>query len=339
MDRDRFGLRRLYYRPGGRAAASLRSLVSSGDALDPEGVRFALGAIPWTARTWIAGVLRAPPGHRLIGDPLRPEPIARAAVADPRPLGDRLLAALERIVTGGKRAALSLSGGLDSALLLALLAGSFRARMPAVYVFAPRLPGGESYDESEAAVALARSLDLQPIVVHATDRDFAGALPACVAAAETPLYNLHPVAKHLLFTRMAADGVEIAITGDGADQAFSGAPSETYLPIAGAIADAAGVALACPFLDDAVVALAGPADPHKRALRNLARTLLPDAIALAPKAPRLAPPIDLGRHADPAREARLAEVVRLDPGIDGDRRRTGLVTLRLACDALGVREV
>ncbi len=145
-----------------------------------------------------------------------------------------MLAALDSVVGRGQRVALALSGGLDSALLLALLATSFRGSMPAVYVLAPRLPGGADYDESAAAVGLARSLELKATVIEAAEQDFLLGLPACAALAETPLYNAHPVAKHLLFEQLAADEIDVVITGDGADQVFAGAPSEIYLPIVGA---------------------------------------------------------------------------------------------------------
>ena len=339
--RDLHGLSRLYYRPDGEAARGLRALAQAGDpGLDRDGVGFAFGEITETDRTWIQGIHRVPRGHRLSGAPgaWQIERTAPPVDTTSFSLERRLLAALDSVVGRGKRVALALSGGLDSALLLALLASSFRAAMPAIYVRAPRLPADDTYDESAAASALARSLDLKAIVIEATEQDFLLGLPACVAQAETPLFNVHPVAKHLLFEQLAGDEIDVVITGDGADQAFAGAPSEIYLPIVGALAEASGVALCCPFLDDAVLALAGRSapDPHKTALRDAARGKLPDALVDAPKVARLAPAIDLSGFEDLPRFERLAR--RLDRPLRlGDARaRTAWTTLSLACEALGL---
>jgi asparagine synthetase B (glutamine-hydrolysing) len=341
IDRDLHGLRRLYYRPEGAAGTRLRELASAGEpGLDPVGVAFAFGEIDDASRTWIQWIRRVPRGHRLSGAP-------GAWQIDPAPpppesgfggLERRLLAALDGVVGRGKRVALALSGGLDSALLLALLASSFRASMPAIYVLAPRLGGDPAYDESAAAAALARSFDLKAIVIEAAEQDFVLGLPACVAQAETPLFNAHPVAKHLLFEQLAGDEIDVVVTGDGADQAFAGAPSEIYLPIVGALAEASGVALCCPFLDDGVLALAARSapDPRKTALREIARGKLPDALVDAPKQARLAPAIDLARYHDLPRFERLAARLDRPLRLESGRDRTAWTTLSLACEAMGL---
>ena len=340
MNRDPYGLRRLYYRPEGAASRRLRELARAGDALDPVGVGFAFGEVVETDRTWIEGIRRVPRGHRLSGAPgaWQIEPTPPPAESGAFGLERRLLAALDSVVGRGKRVALALSGGLDSALLLALLADSFRASVPAIYVLAPRLAGGSAYDESAAAARLARSFDLKAIVIEAAEQDFVLGLPACVAQAETPLFNAHPVAKHLLFEQLAGDEIDVVITGDGADQVFAGAPSEIYLPIVGALAEAANVALCCPFLDEAVLAFAARSapDPRKAAVREAARGKLPDALVDAPKEARLAPAIDLSRFEDLPRFERLAALLDRPLRLDDARDRTAWTTLSLACEAMGL---
>jgi asparagine synthetase B (glutamine-hydrolysing) len=343
MDRDLHGLRRLYYRPEGAAATRLQALARTGDLaldLDPAGVAFAFGEIDETDCTWIQGIRRVPRGHRLSGGPgaWQIEPAPPPPEGGYGDLERRLLAALDGVVGRGKRVALALSGGLDSALLLALLASSFRSAMPAIYVLAPRLPGDPAYDESAAAAALARSFDLKATVIEAAEEDFVLGLPTCVAQAETPIFNAHPVAKHLLFEQLAGDEIDVVITGDGADQAFAGAPSEIYLPIVGALAEASGVALCCPFLDDGVLALAArnAPDPRKTALREAARGRLPDALVDAPKIARLAPAIDLSRYEDLPRFERLAARLDRPLRLESGRDRTAWTTLSLACEALGL---
>jgi asparagine synthase (glutamine-hydrolysing) len=341
MDRDPYGLRRLYYRPEGGAGRGLRELVRSGaTGLDPIGVSFAFGEIAETEHTWLEGIKRVPRGHRLSGAPggWQIEAAPPLEERSARGLERGLLAALDSVVGRGKRVALALSGGLDSALLLALLASSFRSAMPAVYVLAPRLPSGSAYDESAAAVELARSLEVKATVIEASEQDFLLGLPACVAQAETPLFSAHPVAKHLLFEQLASDEIDVVITGDGADQVFAGAPSEIYLPIVGALAEASGTTLHCPFLDDAVIALAARSspDPHKTALREVGRGKLPDALLDAPKVARLAPAIDLSPFEDLPRFERLAALLSRPLQLDTPRDRAAWTTLSLACDAMGV---
>ncbi|MEP7123249.1 MAG: asparagine synthase-related protein [Byssovorax sp.] len=345
IDRDLHGLRRVYYRPDGAVSTRLRDLVRAGEpglglGFDPLGVGFAFGEVDATDHTWIQGIRRVPRGHRLSGAPgaWQIEPSPPPPESGFGSLERRLLAALDTVVGRGERVALALSGGLDSALLLALLAGSFRSAMPAIYVLAPRLAGDPAYDESDAAARLARSFDLKAIVIEAAEPDFLLGLPACVAQAETPLFNAHPVAKHLLFEQLRGDAIDVVITGDGADQAFAGAPSEIYLPIVGALAEASGVALCCPFLDDGVLALAARSapDPRKTALRDAARGKLPDALVDAPKVARLAPAIDLSRFLDLPRFERLAALVDRPLRLDSARERTQWTTLSLACEAMGL---
>ncbi|HEX2570368.1 MAG TPA: asparagine synthase-related protein [Polyangia bacterium] len=352
MERDPLGLRRLYYRQDGSAACTLRALVASGPIhLDPLGVAFAFGETPPTEpptdHTWVRGVRRVPAGHRLLGTPghwrTEPCPSPPASLASKSDdLAAALLDTLAEVVTSERRVALALSGGLDSALLLALLHEHLRDRLPAIYVLAPRLSGGAAYDESAAALALAHTFGLRPEVVTVHEDDLLAALPACVRAAETPLYNAHPVARFCLLDRLAHDGIEVVLTGDGADQAFAGAPAEIYLPIVGALADAHGLTLACPFLAPRVLALAAeqPPDPTKQKVRAAARGRLPDALVDAPKTPRLAPPLDLGRYWDAPSLEHLARALDRPQdtvaAITTDRQRMAWVTLALLCTSLGL---
>ena len=292
----------------GARGPSLRALV--GDApvrLDPEGVRAAFGETEPTDATCVAGARRLGGAH---------VPGRKAA---PRPLRGLLEEACARIPAG--RVALGLSGGVDSAVLAALLRG--RA---AVYTLAAALPG---YGEEAEALAVARSLGLGVTRVPAGEADFVGALPDVIRAAETPLYNLHPVGRHLLARAARADGAEILVTGDGADEVFRDTSGADLLPIVGALGRAAGLATIAPFLDPGVAPFVA-VDPDKGALRVLALELgVPREIALRPKRPRFAPPLCLARHADPARIAALGLCLGRAPSADTDRARVAWTTLAL----------
>lgn len=298
----------------GRTGPSLRDLV--GDAhvqLDRHGVRAAFGELTsddptsTTCPTCIIGARREWPQftHR---EPTRPlNQLLTEACADLPP------------------AALALSGGVDSAVLAALLRGRVVA-----YTLAPSLPGYQEIDEAQA-IADALGIPLRRIVVR--EDDYVSSLPAAIAACETPLYNLHPVSRHLLARAVRADGHDILISGDGADEIFRGDTGADYLPIVGALTRAAGLTALAPFLTPQVAA-AVIRDPNKHALRSLACELgIPESIAWHPKTPRLAPRMNLARHQDSTHIAALAHHLGYHPdhppSLTHDRDDVAWTTLSL----------
>lgn len=290
----------------GVAGPSLRALVGAARVrLDPEGVRAAFGEIEPTGATCIAGARWAWP--------------ALSRPARVRPLPELLARACADIPAG--RAALALSGGVDSAVLAALL----RDRVVA-YTLAPELPG---YSEVDGAQRIADALGMPLRRVPARAADYVDSLPAVIRACECPLYNLHPVSRHLLARAARADGFDLLITGDGADEVFRGGSGGDYLPIVGALTRGAGLVAVAPFLDPVVVAGAA-AEHDKRALRGLACALgVPEAIAWSPKSPRFAPPIDLAPLRDDAHIAALGRCLGRRPGQASDRERVAWTTLSL----------
>lgn len=289
----------------GQTGPSLRALVGSTRVeLDPAGVRAAFGEAEPGDATCILGAAR--PWPRL---PRR---------APPRPLPPLLRAACANIPPGP--AALALSGGVDSAVLAALLRGHVRA-----YTLVPDLPG---YSEAHEAQAIADALAIPLRRVHVGEHDFLAALPAAIAACECPLYNLHPVSRLLLARAARADGCAVLVSGDGADEVFRGTSGADYLPIVGALTRAAGLTAFAPFLDPVLAAAAQ--DPGKQALRELACELgVPEAIAWRPKAPRYAPAMDLSRHHDADHIAALARSLGRAPASSSDRERMAWTTLSL----------
>lgn len=247
-----------------------------------------------------------------------------------------LKASLQTALQTGKNVALALSGGLDSALLLALLHDMGARHIP-VYILATGLP---DYCERDAALAVARRLHAEAVVIDATADDFVAALPAVIRHIEEPLYNLHPVAKLLLARAMRRDGIDIAISGDGADQVLTRDVSADYLPLCHALFDAAGVTLHAPFLDAAVVRhlVSIAPDAHKQCLRDLAALFdLPSRLVSGPKRSRLAPAMDLSAWLDRPRIVALAHALdRPAPDLSADAQRVLWTTLLLTLDHLGV---
>jgi asparagine synthetase B (glutamine-hydrolysing) len=274
--RDHHGLRRWFYHEHSDAhAATLRQLFANPCVpcrLHFEGVQAHLGLRPLDAETTcFAEVKAVRPGHQLFrdGDRWAQEPAPLPAAK-----GELLsvLASVLEHALAVERTALALSGGLDSALLLGVVRRVLGKTVPVVSL-CPLIPG---YSERDRVLATARALDIAPQLLQVTESVLVEALPECVRLAEVPLYNLHPVSKLLLAQRLKELGFRQVITGDGADQAFAGAPGCDYLPIVGALFAGAGVGLCCPFLDERVLALAARgADPHKTMLRQAGRSVLP----------------------------------------------------------------
>jgi len=335
--RDPFGFTRLFYDPArGASASTIAQLAGPGAAPDIPAIKGFLTGERLVGRTVLREVLAVPPGYALLrtssGLVLRAPPPAATERAD---LPALLRASLQGALDSGKRVALALSGGLDSALLLALL-HELGARQVPAYILATGMPG---YCERAAALEMADRLQARVRIVHAGAAEFCAALPDAVRHVEEPMFNLHPVAKLLLARAMAADGIELAISGDGADQVLRRDRSANYLPLCKALFDAASVRLWAPFLDDAVVShLTGiPPDPDKHCLRNLGATLcLPERLVRGPKRSRLAPAMDLDAMVAPASLQTLASTLGLPaPALRDDTERVLWATLLLTLEHLG----
>jgi len=336
--RDLFGFQRLVYRPrsGTWADSILQLLQTSGHAAGEPDVAAIAGYLSGerlVGRTVLRDVLAVPPGQALIES-------ARGLDAPGQPIsGDLetlLRDSLQRALESGKRVALALSGGLDSALLLALLRELGAQRHVTSYILATGMP---DYCEEDAALELATQMQAKVKVIRFGEPDFVAALPRTTHTVEEPMFNLHPVAKRLLAEAMAEDGIELAISGDGADQVLRRDQSANYLPLCNALFDAASVHLHPPFVDQAVVMhLTSIApDPDKQCLRELgARLNLPDRLVSGPKRGRLAPAMDLGALLDHERIRALASSLDLPaPTLQTDTERVLWTTLTFTLDHLG----
>lgn len=341
--RDRLGVCPLYFREDGSAAAGTIAALLRHDPAwpvrpDREGLRRWLCGAPDDRSTCVAGIGLVPAGHRLrLGDG-GPRLIPPPPLPEPRgDLGDALVEAVAAIVAGPRKLALALSGGLDSAVVLAIVRRELGRTIPVV-TLATEIPG---YGELEATRRTARALDVELHEIHVGATDFLDALPQAVRAVEVPLWNPHPVSKLLLARALRREGFDAVLTGDAADQVLAGASGRDYLPLVGRLFHAEGIEPCSPFFDLGVLAHAAgrPADPDKTALRRVATRWLPRALTRARKAPRLFP--ELGPQLGVERLVGVDEMLRLAarlglpsprldlPGEEGARSRCAHATLCL----------
>lgn len=294
-----------YVHAGGTAhAPTLRGVLREPGVparWDAKGVRQYLQRRPDGMRTCFADIHFVPP-------------MGTASLGTAGDVRGALEHAVDELAADTRRAAIALSGGLDSALVVAMLRTRRRDDIP-VYTLASHLPG---YCELETTRETARQLGVKNLrVIETSGEAMAAAFGDAITAAECPLFNLHPVSRWVLAQRLRAEGCEVLITGDGADQVFAGSDPRNYLPIIGALTRAAGLELRSPFLQAEVIASAPPATADKAALRAVAADFLAAPTAQQPKRPTYAPALDVSAHWNAAAIASLANELSETPAQPG----------------------
>ncbi|WP_169975092.1 asparagine synthase (glutamine-hydrolyzing) [Tautonia rosea] len=240
LGRDRVGIAPLYYaeRDGWLLWGSeIKTLLRSGMVEanpDPKGIDhlftfFCAG----TTRTFFDGVKSIPPGHYLkvrdgrvelkqywdldfpdAGDELRMD--------DPEPLVDELEALLrqsvERRLRGDVPVVSYISGGLDSTVVLGLSSRHRGSAVPSFTIGLDRAGPDERSQSTEAARVLG-----SPLTTVIMDRaKIAEAYPELVVAAEGPVFDTSCACLMRLARAVHDEGYKVALTGEGADEAFAG---------------------------------------------------------------------------------------------------------------------
>ena len=301
-------------------------------SLDPLGISGYLDRAPENTLTCFREVWKVPPHHALVesASGLQVENLA-IATHQSIELFELLKSTIADNVPRYNKCALALSGGLDSALLLAFTKNILNLDIPAVTLATDM----EGYCELETTKRTADHFGVDLYVFHAREADFIDLLPDVIRSAEVPLYNLHPVSKMILCRRLREQGFDCVMTGDAADQAFAGSAAGNYLPIVGAIMRHENMGYFSPFFDERVIAFGrSVTDSNKSALRQLAKTLVPEFLLNQPKIPRLAPAMDLSRYWDAKRIEKICEATNLKCKIEDAGQRTLWTTLGMLVGSL-----
>lgn len=239
LARDRAGEKPLYYAHDGRSfsfaseLSALAKLPWVDDRLNRRALSLYLQFqyVP-APESIYAGVRKLPPAHALV---VRPEGLrlwrywdpSRLAGAPPLALDEpealeRLEALLRRSVRGQMVADVPvgafLSGGIDSSLVVSLMAEAGGARPVKTFTIGF---GAAGYDESPHAEAVARHLGTE----HTTHRlDPAVAIdlvPGIPAMYQEPFADSSALPTHLV-SRVARRHVTVSLSGDGGDEGFGG---------------------------------------------------------------------------------------------------------------------
>lgn len=242
LARDITGEKPLYYdhRPGTtlRFASTLASLLSDPMMprdLDPDAVRLyaAFGFVP-APRSIIRGVAKLPPASYAVfsadgGVTVTPYwDLRRATERIPEPGTLSLEAATDEVHELLRTAVRSrlisdvplgafLSGGVDSSLVVALMAEA-KAGDVRTFTIGFKEP---QYDESGYAQRVAAHLGVKNDTQVITAHDVLRELPSVTQAIDEPMADFS-VLPSLAVARLARQHVTVALTGDGADEAFGG---------------------------------------------------------------------------------------------------------------------
>jgi len=237
LARDPFGIKPLYVAEtthGIAFASEPAALIAAGlvaPRLDPQPrdelleLQFSTGT-----RTPFAGIARLAPGETIaIRDgriverrrsaalpPGGPEPIEEAAALA------RLDAALADSVAMHQRSdvpyGLFLSGGIDSAAILAMMA---RLNDRPVLAFTAGFDAKGAADERAAARAAAQAAGALHHEITVTEADFWAHLPAIAAAMDDPVAD-YAIVPTWLLAREARKHVKVVLSGEGGDEMFAG---------------------------------------------------------------------------------------------------------------------
>jgi asparagine synthase (glutamine-hydrolysing) len=232
LARDRFGIKPLYYRANGGGiefASELRALPRGEIDLDALEAFLAFNSIP-APLTIFRDARKLPPGHLLAwenGDSrierfARPSPVSASELRDGdeaeliEELRARLRDSVRAHLVSDVPVGVLLSGGIDSSALAALAAGEIAEPVRTFSIgFEER-----SFDELGDARLVAerygtqhRELVLRP--------DAALLLPALAEAFDEPFADSSALPTYLV-SRLAAEDVKVALSGEGGDELFGG---------------------------------------------------------------------------------------------------------------------
>ena len=252
MFRDRLGIKPLYLSTTGervRFASTLPALVAGGGvdtSLDVEALHHYLSwhAVVPAPRTVLAGVAKLPPATvRTVAadgtvtdetywraDHERRAEHARWSARDWQDaVEESLRTAVRRRLVADVPVGVLLSGGLDSSLIVGMLAEEGQSGL-ATYSIGFEAVGGRSGDEFAYSDVIAARYATDHHRIRVGSTEILSALPHTIAAMSEPMVS-HDVVAFDLLSQEVSKTIRVVQSGQGADEVFAG--YHWYPPLAG----------------------------------------------------------------------------------------------------------
>lgn len=268
LGRDRFGIKPLYLAEQAgrlRFASSLPALLAGGDvdtALNPIALHHYLHwhAVVPAPHTLLRGVQKLPPATIAVIEPdgRRQDrtywtlDFARAAEAEALSHAERearieaaLVRAVERRMVADVPVGVLLSGGVDSSLIVGLLAQAGQRDLN-TFSIGFEAAHGERGDEFQYSDLIASHFGTRHHRLFIDQQEMLSALPATIAAMSEPMVSYDNIGFYLL-SREVAKHVKVVQSGQGADEVFAG--YHWYPPLAASPAADAASSYAQVFFD------------------------------------------------------------------------------------------
>jgi asparagine synthase (glutamine-hydrolysing) len=265
LARDRLGIKPMYLAetPGRlRFASTLPALLAAG-GVDTGIDRVALhhymtfhSVVP-APRTILAGVRKLPPAtirviradgtssERVYWEASFTRPVAATGQEWTEAVRDKLRQAVERRMVADVPVGVLLSGGLDSSLIVALLAEQGQKGLT-TFSIGFESGGGESGDEFAYSDIVAKQFGTEHHQIRIGQDRFLPAVSRTVAAMSEPMVSHDCIAFNLLSEDVAKQ-VKVVQSGQGADEIFAG--YSWYPPLANVPRERAAEAYAKEFFD------------------------------------------------------------------------------------------
>jgi asparagine synthase (glutamine-hydrolysing) len=239
--RDRLGIKPLYLAelPGGglRAASTLPALLAAGDvdtSVDPVALHHYLSwhSVVPAPRTILAGVRKLPPATLLVVErdgtrrqreywnPLHERVEERSPEEWRDALLDALRVAVRRRMVSDVPVGVLLSGGLDSSLIVALLAEQGQRGLATFSIGFPDA-GGREGNEFRYSDLVAAEFGTDHHQIRVGTDELVEALPRAIAAMSEPMVSHDCVAFWLLSQAVARER-KVVQSGQGADEVLGG---------------------------------------------------------------------------------------------------------------------
>jgi asparagine synthase (glutamine-hydrolysing) len=253
LGRDRLGIKPLYLSRRGdrlRFASTLPALLAAGDvdtSLDVTALSYYLtfhSVVP-APRTILAGVQKLPPAtvrviepdgtsstDRLYWEPDFSRDPDRADWSDQdwqEALLSSLRTAVDRRMVADVPVGVLLSGGIDSSLVVALLAEAGQHGLQ-TFSIGFESAGGESGDEFEYSTIVAQRFETDHHRIPISSDRLLPGIDAAIAAMSEPMVS-HDCVAFFLLSQEVARHVKVVQSGQGADEVLGG--YDWYPPLAG----------------------------------------------------------------------------------------------------------